>query len=708
MQSDAEEIHAEEGITDLEAVDTEHVVEHKLAALFLCMQTQLHVSKSASQHIIDSVNDILAISNVNTCHAIEEILQKHGCSFDQSVVSDIGDALHNSNPFLSKTSEKGPLSTDYKRNLYFKSNFNVIESVEYVFERTKKQSFVYVPVLKTLKNLLSQPEVLEKTFPIQESTQGLYTSCFDGKYFKENALLGGQNFKLSLGLYIDDFEVVNPLGTSRKKHKITAVYWVILNWSSEFRSGLNSIQLALLGKSAEVKMYGYEAFFEPFLRDLKSLEKDGVFVEQMGESVKGTVLTVSADNLGAHGVAGFQESFHVEKFCRFCLASLNDIQTTAVSEGVKMLLRVVLSPNDIRKISISTPSSVEELVTVLCEKLQIERGFVLQYEDPDFNYELCNLNDISELPPDKATLRLHWEVVLSAIPSDSDLSDFTLDTASKSPSTRSSTSDSATACDSDQVSSCMSRSDQWPSQFPIPSFSYDVELRLQKANEEFKNNGTHLNVTRDIKMHVLEKLAEAVYSYKAYPKDSELEKVACALVDKNPCLKAPGSGGGWEGWKLSLKFKMANYRQKLRYAGCPEITVNFRQGSSRLSLKRPRRSELNFLPEHPVGFSEEALERDRAFMEEEVKKKDMKLSVLNSKMDVTFSLRRKEIVQDQPLVSTVKQRWPGLFIEEQVNIFFGTSVVNIWNIIMLNLSLSLSLSLSFCFSLSGVCRVSTH
>ncbi|KAL6480784.1 hypothetical protein MHYP_G00118170 [Metynnis hypsauchen] len=53
-------------------------------------------------------------------------------------------------------------------------------------------------------------------------------------------------------------------------------------------------------------------------------------------------------------------------------------------------------------------------------------------------------------------------------------------------------------------------------------------------------------------------------------------------------------------------------------------------------------------------------------MEEEVKKKDMSLSVLNSKMEVTFSLRRKEIVADQPLVSTVKQRWPGLFIEEQV------------------------------------------
>ncbi|KAL7851800.1 hypothetical protein SRHO_G00175850 [Serrasalmus rhombeus] len=160
-------------------------------------------------------------------------------------------------------------------------------------------------------------------------------------------------------------------------------------------------------------------------------------------------------------------------------------------------------------------------------------------------------------------------------------------------------------------------------------------------------------------------MAEAVFSYKAYPKDCELEKVACALVDKHPCLKAPGSNGGWEGWKLSLKFKMANYRQKLRYAGCPEITVNFRQGSSRPSLKRPQKSELNFLPDHPVGFSEEDLVKERALMEEEVKKKDMSLSVLNSKMEVTFSLRRKEIVADQPLVSTVKQRWPGLFIEEQ-------------------------------------------
>ncbi|XP_056123949.1 uncharacterized protein LOC130102080 [Rhinichthys klamathensis goyatoka] len=53
-------------------------------------------------------------------------------------------------------------------------------------------------------------------------------------------------------------------------------------------------------------------------------------------------------------------------------------------------------------------------------------------------------------------------------------------------------------------------------------------------------------------------------------------------------------------------------------------------------------------------------------MQEEVKKRNLTLTVLNAKMETTFSLRIKEIVQDQPLVSTIKQRLPGLFFEEEV------------------------------------------
>lgn len=44
---------------------------------------------------------------------------------------------------------------------------------------------------------------------------------------------------------------------------------------------------------------------EPLLKDLVILEEDGVFIAQMNEFVKGTVNCVIADNLAAHGLAGF-------------------------------------------------------------------------------------------------------------------------------------------------------------------------------------------------------------------------------------------------------------------------------------------------------------------------------------------------------------------------------------------------------------------
>lgn len=55
-------------------------------------------------------------------------------------------------------------------------------------------------------------------------------------------------------------------------------------------------------------------------KNLVSLEESGVNVEKLGTSVKGTVLYVAADNFSAHAMAGFQESFSVEKICRFCIA----------------------------------------------------------------------------------------------------------------------------------------------------------------------------------------------------------------------------------------------------------------------------------------------------------------------------------------------------------------------------------------------------
>ena len=58
-----------------------------------------------------------------------------------------------------------------------------------------------------------------------------------------------------------------------------------------------------------MKKYGYDCVLYPLLQDVKTLEQNRIFVPLLGKCVKGTIQLVAADNLGAHSIAGFNESF---------------------------------------------------------------------------------------------------------------------------------------------------------------------------------------------------------------------------------------------------------------------------------------------------------------------------------------------------------------------------------------------------------------
>ncbi|MED6243668.1 hypothetical protein ATANTOWER_024794 [Ataeniobius toweri] len=172
---------------------------------------------------------------------------------------------------------------------------------------------------------------------------------------------------------------------------------------------------------------------------------------------------------------------------------------------------------------------------------------------------------------------------------------------------------------------------------------------------------------------MLDKLAQAIFAYTPYPTREEIEAVAQALVIKHPCLKDPGSVFGWYSWKFSLRFKAQNFRQKLRQAGCPELSVNKRSSSPLKSkrIKRAKKSEANFLPGFPDGKSENDLEVERTTLVSEMKKRKIDWKLVDKMMDNTYSLRRKEIVKDKPLVAQVQERWSALFFVPQIESEFA-------------------------------------
>lgn len=63
----------------------------------------------------------------------------------------------------------------------------------------------------------------------------------------------------------------------------------------------------MFGKSADVQQFGFEKFFDPLIQDLKYLEE--MYIEALDQFVRGKAFSVCPDNLGAHGLACFQESF---------------------------------------------------------------------------------------------------------------------------------------------------------------------------------------------------------------------------------------------------------------------------------------------------------------------------------------------------------------------------------------------------------------
>lgn len=63
-------------------------------------------------------------------------------------------------------------------------------------------------------------------------------------------------------LYHDDFEIVNPIGSHRKKHKISIFYWILLNIYPAFRFKIQAIQLLGVANSSDVRKYGLSKLLE--------------------------------------------------------------------------------------------------------------------------------------------------------------------------------------------------------------------------------------------------------------------------------------------------------------------------------------------------------------------------------------------------------------------------------------------------------------
>ena len=195
----------------------------------------------------------------------------------------------------------------------------------------KKDKFYYISLLDSLTNILKlvdfQTEVLN---PHNSNVDEQLHDFCDGTIFHSHPLFNSDPYALQIVAYYDEIEVVNPLGSYVRKHKLGCMFYFLANVRPQYRSTLKTIQLVAIGKYEDIQKHGIDEFMAPFVDDIKTLYCNGIKVSIAGidHILHGGLLAFLADNLAAHLVGGFKQSMSFAlRICRECMITREQSQS---------------------------------------------------------------------------------------------------------------------------------------------------------------------------------------------------------------------------------------------------------------------------------------------------------------------------------------------------------------------------------------------
>lgn len=253
----------------------------------------------------------------------------------------------------------------------------------------KKDTYHYISVSRTLRHYIQHEDIWDaiQSQKVRTSSDSILQDYRDGENFEDHAVFSANPNAIGLHGYIDDFEVCNPLGSARTKHKITAVYFYVGNLPEISTSNLRSIHVALLARTPLVKKHTLTKVLEKFNEDLRMLEVQGINTELRNDNfhVFASLATVSADNLGSHQLGGLSMSFSSGRVCRHCMINYNDLSS-------------YVSEEDERFPPLRTPTVHEEHVKSVLQDPTLESVYGVHGENA--LKDLASFNPTRCLPPD--------------------------------------------------------------------------------------------------------------------------------------------------------------------------------------------------------------------------------------------------------------------------------------------------------------------
>nr|XP_054587799.1 uncharacterized protein LOC129153069 [Nothobranchius furzeri] len=309
----------------------------RAAAFAIGVREQCHLSQTSVNNIVLGVQQYQTALLASLREEMKTILQRHPDSTGplQAEVLSTLDNFQDPFPLCAAINLQDPAT---------QMHFNPVSPEEIIISKyacrvkkgesrvlaIKNKSFYYIPLIESLKQLLSNSRLFDmfSAAPQSCSKANFLYDINDGIIFKTHPLFSKKNSALQLILYSDEIEICNPLGSRAGVNKLLMFYYTLGNIDPKFRSKLASIRLIGIAKSKDIDECGVDIILQRIDEDLKLLY-DGVMINTVnGEFyLNGAVIAVCGDTLAQHELAGFKEGvgFAYSK-CRHCECTFDEMQ----------------------------------------------------------------------------------------------------------------------------------------------------------------------------------------------------------------------------------------------------------------------------------------------------------------------------------------------------------------------------------------------
>lgn len=284
----------------------------------------MNISMDMSEKILADMEKVIKL----TCTMLKSKLEHIPSATDHKVKHEIVNSINFTRDFMISTHNKMNTEQKLKTTLIRKKLlappvtkiYNEVEEQVGNDLVTIKSEVTILPIKFQIEQFLSKAgilnAILDNHMNIERTNGNIISNFLSGSYWNHLKGTFGNKIVIPIFIYNDDFGPDDGLSPHASPNKISAYYYGFPTLPPQISSRIDSIFVAMLAKSQDIKIEGANTLLKILANQLKPLEDDGILIGDKRIYFAPTLIL--GDNLGINLNLGLPTGFRANYHCKTC------------------------------------------------------------------------------------------------------------------------------------------------------------------------------------------------------------------------------------------------------------------------------------------------------------------------------------------------------------------------------------------------------